>query len=184
MARSAVFSEGQQFSIVDYRSERDKIYKTFKVHFKELFGKYHFNLLDVYLKSMSFGKTFNDLNLKRVLNDIENEKAVYTKQIALTVAETKLQVADFRNKARYVISNATANSNVLVQSSNIDYSYIMENIHSAEFNYTLNELNYKIGSRPNVLKERLSYIYLYTLMNHKRLVIYPHDYLQNKVFNF
>ena len=74
---------------------------------------------------MSFGKTFNDLNLKRVLNDIENEKAVYTKQIALTVADTKLQVADFRNKGRYVISNATANSNVLVQSSNIDYSYIM-----------------------------------------------------------
>ena len=69
VARSAVFSEGQQFSIVDYRSERDKIYKTFKAHFKELFGKYHFNLLDVYLKSMSFGKIFNDLNLKRVLDE-------------------------------------------------------------------------------------------------------------------
>jgi hypothetical protein len=178
-----MFNEGQNFTIVDYRSERDKIYNTLKAHFKEVFGKYHLNLLNIYLKSISFGKTINDLNLKRVINDIENEKAVYTKQIALTVAETTLQVANYRNKARYTLSNATATSDAAVKSSNIDYSYVMENIHSAEFNYTLNELNYKIGSDKNVLKQRLSYIYLYTLMNHKRLVIYPHDYLQKKVFN-
>lgn len=184
VARSTFFNEGQKFTIKDYRSERDKIYKTLKAHFKEVFGKYHFNLLNIYLKSISFGKTINDLNLKRVLNDIENEKAVYTKQIALTIAETELQVVNYKNQARYTISNATATSNAAVKSSNIDYSYIMENIHSAEFNYTLNELNYKIGSNKNVLKQRLSYIYLYTLMNHKRLVIYPHDYLtQKKVFN-
>lgn len=178
VARSSVLSEGQKFTIVEYRSKRDMIYKALKGSLKELFAKYHFKLLNIYVASINFGREISGLNLKRVLNDIQNEKAVYTKKIALTIAETNVQVSEFKNKARYELSNGTAASNLFVKSAGIDYTYVLENIHSAELNYSLNELNYKIGSYKNVLKHRLSYVYLYALLNHKQLVVYPHDYAQ------
>ena len=179
MARSAILNEGQKFSIQDYRSDRSKIYESLKVLLKQLFSKNHFYLLNLYVKSISFGQEINSLNLKRVLNNIYNEKALYTKKIALTVAETELQINKYKNQVDFITANAKCLSQAIVKEADIDFSNNMESIHATQFNYSLNELNYTIGSNKKGLKQRLSYIYLYTLMNHDNLKIYPRDYLTN-----
>jgi hypothetical protein len=181
VARSAVLNEGQQFTIIDYRSERAKIYRILQIKLKQIFKDNHLTFLNLFVSSINFGKQINELNLKRVLNDIYNEKAKYTKQIALIWAQTDVLVNDFKNQARFILANATYSSVNIVKSSTIDYSYKMEIIHADQLNESLNELNFRNTSSKAVLKQRLSYVYFYSLINHKNLNVFSQDLIQKKV---
>lgn len=171
--KSLILNEGQQFTINEYRTQRLNITTILKSKLEEQLKQYHMKLLNVYLLRINFDKLINNLNLKRVLNDIYNERAKHIKTIKLTVAETNLQINNYKNKAKYEIEYANcASNNVILKNSTINYGYTLEIVRNQQFNQTLNELNFIGVNRNEVLKQRLSYIYYYTLLYHDKLNIF------------
>ncbi len=121
----------QAFSIEDFRTKRASIKRTIKSRLTDrLKTDYGIRLFDIYLDSVKFDKVINDLNLKRVINDILNEKEEFVKEIELTYAETQVLVTDLNNKAAVLTENANNNATLgVMRAEKANYDRIIESAH-------------------------------------------------------
>ena len=71
-----------------------------------------------------------------LIRDIEKEKEESIKQEMIVRKQTELLVAQTQNKAKEILANATANSEVILASADVNYSRTIENVHNeGNFNF-------------------------------------------------
>jgi len=144
VCKSEMINLAHEFSIVDFRTRRAYI-KTYlkKGINKKLKEKYGINLFDVFLEQIQFDKTINNINLKNVMNDIYNEKAMADKDTAVAYQETKVIVKRLQNEARAVTSVAKLNSTYeVLKIEKAQYDRVIELTHCDGLSNNYKELGF------------------------------------------
>lgn len=144
VCKSELINLSQEFSIVDFRTRRAyiKAYLTKGIN-KRLVEDYGINIFDIYLEQLKFDKLINEINLKNVMNEIYNEKALADKTVAVTYQETKVIVRELENKARAITSVAKLNSTFeILKIQKAKYDRTMELTHSDGLSKNCNELGF------------------------------------------
>jgi hypothetical protein len=182
ICRSELMNFGQKFSIDDFRTKRLKIteYLNAKLR-RKLEQEYSINLFGLYFDRLRFTDQINKLNLKRMINGILNEKAMYEKNYDVTVAETQLRVKQLKNQAELVLQKAkhkTENEIIKIEQKNADVK--LELVHLSGLNKGLHELDFisKSGSQSkNATQRIISYCYMSALANLENVKIIPQESL-------
>ena len=184
VSRSELMNAGQQFSIDDYRAKRLKVRKHLKERLaKRLAEDYSVILFDLYLDKLQFTDEINQLNLKRMLNGIYNEKAVYEKQTVVTREETLLKTQALRNQATLILQSAELEANyTYLKFAQVNQETLLEKTFVGYLNRSYNDLNFYDGGAAKAASNKkimMSYCWLSSLLNCKGNVTY---YLMDKNF--
>lgn len=177
---SELLNAGQVFSIEDFRTKRTLIKSYLKdILAKKLKNDYKINIFEFYIHSFEFTEEINNLNLKRMINDLLNEKAVYERQTALTQKETSLQVQKILNEAKLVLTMAEAKAyNDTLKKEQINAYNKLEVTHVNSLNNSLSQLGFYQADKTVVnkhftSKRILSFCYVSSLINNNNLVFFP-----------
>lgn len=175
---------GQQFSIDDYRTKRLRVRKHLKERLaKRLADDYSVVLFDLYLDKLQFTEEINQLNLKRMLNGIYNEKAVYEKQTVLTREETLLKTQALRNQATLILQTAELEANyTYLKMAQVSKDTTLEKTFVGFLNRSYNELSFYDGGAAKAASNKklmMSYCWLSSLLNCKSNVTF---YVMDKNF--
>ncbi len=168
---SEIINTAQTFSIEDFRTKRSYIKKTLKTRLtSRLRTDYGINLFDLYFDSVKFDKILNELNLKRVMNDVLNEKAEYEKITAVTYKQTDVLVTELNNKARILTVNARNNGSLgVMKIEQANYDRIIESTHIEGLKENLNGLDIVD------VKHKMSFCWVNSLVYNEKIKYYQNN---------
>jgi hypothetical protein len=174
VCRSELLNHGQKFSLTDYKEKRVEVKKYLKEKLSQRFEKdYGILLNDIFIEQITFEKVINDLNLKRILNDIYNEKAEYEKDVALIFKETEFEIKKLQDQALAISKMAEHNgTNEILKIEKTQFKANMEFAHLEGLTSTLTGLNFPLKSSINDTKRALSYCWVSSLSKNENLKIF------------
>lgn len=128
VCKSEILNQAQTFSINDFRKNRPEIKEFIAEKIREkLETEYGLKLFNFFMNELIFDKTINEINLKNILNDILNEKAIYDKNTIMAETETQRLVKEYKNLARVIYVGATLNGTYgVIKPANAEYDEILQ----------------------------------------------------------
>lgn len=105
----------------------------------------------------------NERRLLTLIRELEEEKEKSIKEEMIIRKQTELEVNKYKNLAKEAIANASANSKLLMDQAEIDYSRTIESVH----NDGLNNLYKGLQLNDDKLKSSLNY--MRTLQDHEKV---------------
>lgn len=168
---SEIINTAQTFSIEDFRTNRYTVKNTLKARLSDrLRTDYGINLFDLYFDRINFDKVINDLNLKRVMNQILNEKAEFEKLTAVTYKETDVLVNILNNEALVIKQDATNNGSLgVMKIEQAKYDRIIESTHIEGLKNNFESLN--IAD----LQHKMSFCWVNSLVYNQKIKYYPNN---------
>ena len=126
-----------------------------------------------------FDKVINDLNLKRVMNDIYNEKAKYEKLTAITYKQTEVLVTVLQNKALEITENANNNGSYgVLKIEQAYYDRIIELTHIEGLAENLDGLEF-VGD-----KHKMSFCWVNSLVYNDKIKYYQNNMVNETAAGF
>lgn len=96
----------------------------------------------------------NERKLLSLIRDLEKEKEQSIKQEMIVKKQTEFEVAKIRNLAQEIVANARAQSSLIIDQAEVNYSRIIENVH----NQGLQKMFSELGLTSNKHKSSINYI--------------------------
>ena len=184
VCRSELINLGQEFSIQDFREKRLAL----KHHFQQKLAKrladdYGIDLFELYMEQISFQTEINNLNLKRVLNNIYNEKALHEKNISIILKHTEFLVNELRNQALLLSKSAELKSKYeVLKVETTNYNARLEMAHIDGLSKNVQDLGF--SSEPvNATKKIMSFCWTSSLVNNKNVRFFQPDNLNKQESN-
>lgn len=128
VCKSEILNQAQTFSLDDFRRKRPEIKAFIAEKLREkLKDQYGLKLFNFFMNELIFDKTINEINLKNILNEILNEKAIYDKNTVIAQTETQRLVKEYKNLARVVYVGATLNGTYgIMKPANAEYDVTIQ----------------------------------------------------------
>lgn len=168
---SSVINSAQEFSISQFRSNRNEIKNHIKSRLTtKLRDEYGIEVFDLYLKDIDFDRVINALNLKRIMNVIWNEKALADKKTAIIYAETDVLVVALRNEAFEITENANNKGEfevMKIEQTNYDRSLEMTHIEGLKANLE--------GLDIEDVKHKMSFCWVNSLVYNDKIRMYQNN---------
>lgn len=105
----------------------------------------------------------NERKLLSLIRDLEKEKEQSTKQEMIVRKQTELEVAKIKNQAQEIVANARANSALIIDQAEVNYTKIIEDVHNQGLQKMFSELS--LSSQ----KHKASMNYLRALRDHEKV---------------